>query len=100
MKRYLCGWVNAVIQEELGDPPFHVGENWVDQWLEKWESDPMALRTLNTRSLRFKLMYNLFCIFSLMYSFLYKFFGNFYFPPLPLVAPDPVSGAHGNTCQI
>src|SRR5258708_26202344 len=36
MKRYLCGWVNAVIQEKLGDPSFHVGENWVDQWVEKW----------------------------------------------------------------
>ena len=28
--------MNAVIQEKLGDPSFHVGKNWVDQWLEKW----------------------------------------------------------------
>ena len=35
-KRYLRGQVNAVIQEKLGDPSFHVGENWVDRWLEKW----------------------------------------------------------------
>ena len=36
MKRYLCGQVNAVIQEKLGDLSFHVGENWVNHWLEKW----------------------------------------------------------------
>jgi hypothetical protein len=35
-KRYLRGRVNAVIQDKLGDPSFHVGENWVDWWLEKW----------------------------------------------------------------
>jgi len=36
MKIHLCEWVNAVIQEKLGDPSFHVGENWVNCWLEKW----------------------------------------------------------------
>jgi len=30
-KRHLCNQVNAVIQEKLGDPTFHVGENWVDR---------------------------------------------------------------------
>ena len=35
-KRHLRGRVNAVIQEKLDDPSFHVGENWVDWWLEKW----------------------------------------------------------------
>jgi len=35
-KLHLCGWVNAITQGKLGDPPFHVGENWVNQWLEKW----------------------------------------------------------------
>jgi len=35
-KRHLCGRVNAVIQDKLGDPSFCVGENWVDRWLEKW----------------------------------------------------------------
>ena len=35
-KRYLRGHVNTVIQEKLGDPSFHVGENWVDRWLERW----------------------------------------------------------------
>ena len=35
-KRHLRGRVNAVIQDKLGDPSFHVGENWVDCWLEKW----------------------------------------------------------------
>ena len=29
-KRHLCGRVNAVIQDKLGDPSFSVGENWVD----------------------------------------------------------------------
>ena len=32
----LRGHVNTVIQEKLGDPSFHVGENWVDWWLERW----------------------------------------------------------------
>ena len=36
MKRHLRGRVNAVIQEKLGDPSFHVGENWVNRWLERW----------------------------------------------------------------
>ena len=31
-KYYLHGHVNTVIQEKLGDPSFHVGENWVDWW--------------------------------------------------------------------
>jgi len=35
-KRHLRNRVNAVIQDKLGDPSFHVGENWVDRWLEKW----------------------------------------------------------------
>ena len=35
-KRHLRRRVNAVIQDKLGDPSFHVGENWVDRWLEKW----------------------------------------------------------------
>ena len=35
-KHHLCGRVNAVIQDKLGDPSFHVGENWVDCLLEKW----------------------------------------------------------------
>ena len=35
-KHYLHGHVNTVIQEKLGDPSFHVGENWVDWWLERW----------------------------------------------------------------
>jgi len=36
MKRHLCGQVNAVIQEKLGEPSLHVGENWVHCWLDKW----------------------------------------------------------------
>lgn len=28
--------VNAVIQDKLGDPSCHVGENWVDVWLGRW----------------------------------------------------------------
>ena len=35
-KHHLCRRVNAVIQDKLGDPSFHVGKKWVDQWLEKW----------------------------------------------------------------
>ena len=36
MKQHLGRKVNAVIQDKLDDPSFHEGENWVDQWLEKW----------------------------------------------------------------
>ena len=36
MKCHLHRRVNAVIQDKLGDPSFHVGEIWVDRWLEKW----------------------------------------------------------------
>jgi len=35
-KHHLCRRVNAVIQDKLGDPSFHVGEKWVDWWLERW----------------------------------------------------------------
>jgi|SRR5882757_3329106 len=35
-KHHLRRRVNAVIQDKLGDPSFHVGEKWVDRWLEKW----------------------------------------------------------------
>src|SRR5260370_6084794 len=35
-KRHLCGRVNAIIQEKLGDPSFNVGEKWVDRWLQRW----------------------------------------------------------------
>jgi hypothetical protein len=46
------------------------------------------------------LMYNLAHMFLHMYSLLYDFFGNFYFPPLPLIAAGPVSGASRHTCQF
>ena len=39
------------------------------------------------------------CMLLYMYSLLYVFFRDFYYPPLPLIAADPVSGACGNTCQ-
>ena len=35
-KHHLHRRVNAVIQDKLGDPSFHVGENWIDRWPEKW----------------------------------------------------------------
>ena len=44
----------------------------------------MGLRTLNMRTLRVNLMYSFACMFLHMYSPLYEFFGNFYFPPLLL----------------
>jgi hypothetical protein len=44
-------------------------------------------------------MYNFFHMLLYMYGLLYVFFCDFYYPPLPLIAAGPVSGARGNTCQ-
>ena len=51
MKHHLCRRVNAVIQDKLGDPSFHVGEKWVDQWLEKWGKSLQILVNLTGYSL-------------------------------------------------
>jgi len=57
------------------------------------------MKTLNMRVLRINLMHKFSYMLLYMYSLLYIFFCNFYYPPLPLIAAGWVSGACGNTCQ-
>ena len=62
MKHHFCGQVDAVIQEKLGDPSFHVSENW---WLEKWGKWPstywsMSLDIVCIRALNPKVIHDYF----------------------------------------
>ena len=54
---------------------------------------------LFTRILGINLMYKFSQMLLYMYSLLYIFFCDFYYPPLPPIAAGPVSGGRGNTRQ-
>jgi len=59
----------------------------------------MTQMTLSMRTLKTNLIFENLHMLLCMYSLLYVFLRNFYYPPLPLIAAGLVSGAHGTTCQ-